>query len=166
MSGMLGVEELNIINSKIDKIHENVISEESQVWTGAIQDTYSRYRYQSGQNCQAGRKSSPRYPGRLRLHGLCLRSEERNNFLFNNSSQTLIVPETEQFVSIKNHVPCSCSLLSVLLSLLGDHKVGRAGPENSFSKNFPAQANKLFSQNFCVSPLEFNGLTMAEMLLR
>ena len=46
MSGMLGVEELNIINSKIDKIHENVISEESQVWTGAIQDTYSRYRYQ------------------------------------------------------------------------------------------------------------------------
>ena len=93
-------------------------------------------------------------------------SEERNNFLFNNSAQTLIVPETEQFVSLKNHVPCSCSLLSVLLSLLGDHKVGRADPENSFSKNFSAQANKLFSQNFCVSPLEFNGLTMAEMLLR
>ena len=32
MSGMLGVQELNIVNSKIDKIHENVISEESQVW--------------------------------------------------------------------------------------------------------------------------------------
>ena len=36
MSGMLGVQELNIINSKIDRIHENVISEESQVRWSAI----------------------------------------------------------------------------------------------------------------------------------
>ena len=31
MSGMLGVEELNIVNSKIDKIKENIISDETQV---------------------------------------------------------------------------------------------------------------------------------------
>ena len=31
MSGMLGVDELNIVNSKIDKIKENIISDETQV---------------------------------------------------------------------------------------------------------------------------------------
>ena len=31
MSGMLGVGELSIINSKIDKIRENIISDETQV---------------------------------------------------------------------------------------------------------------------------------------
>ena len=36
MSGMLGVQELNIINSKIDRIHENVISQESQAGRGSI----------------------------------------------------------------------------------------------------------------------------------
>ena len=84
----------------------------------------------------------------------------------NNSGQTLIIPDMEQLVSTKNHVPCSCSLLSVLLSLLGDHKVGRSAQYKGHLKIFSLQANKLFSQNFCVSPLEFNGLTMAEMLLR
>ena len=63
-----------------------------------------------------------------------------------NTWQTLVVPETEHFQSVKNHVPCSCSLLSILSSLLGEY-----------------QANRLFSENFCVSPLEFNGHTMMEM---
>ena len=79
-----------------------------------------------------------------------------------NTWQTLVVPETEHFQSVKNHVPCSCSLLSILSSLLGEYQV-LSLIQGTVTNTPPPQANRLFSENFCVSPLEFNAHTMMEM---
>ena len=57
-----------------------------------------------------------------------------------------MVTEIDAFEGKKNHIPCSCSLLSVLDSLVGDH-----------------QSNFIFQDNFCVSPLDYNGHTMYSM---
>ena len=49
------------------------------------------------------------------------------------------------------------------MSLVGDYQVSTNKMRSIVNTLSSLQADKLFSENFCVSPLEFNGHTMVEM---
>ena len=52
------------------------------------------------------------------------------------------------------------------MSLVGDYQVLTYKMRSIVNSLSSLQADKLFSENFCVSPLDFNGHTMVEMWLR
>ena len=72
-------------------------------------------------------------------------------------------------VAVKNHIPCSCSLLLLLDSQMGYTQVCDIVEKLLISSKLLScllQATQFFGENFCVSPLDFNGKTMNEMLHR
>ena len=80
-------------------------------------------------------------------------------------------------VATKNHIPCSCSLLLLLDSQMGYTQVKYVNnhygddADDALRKDIMAiffilQASQFFGENYCVSPLDFNGKTMSEMLHR
>ena len=72
-------------------------------------------------------------------------------------------------VAVKNHIPCSCSLLLLLDSQMGYTQVSHiidCEKKHRVVHVHVLQASQFFAENFCVSPLDFNGKTMNEMLHR
>merc|ERR1719369_637207 len=110
---MIDVKELKVINSKIDKVVDSVINDDTQI-------------------------------KQLKLDGNHLLAIPQH-FDFMSLTNIGVV----EAVASKNHIPCSCSLLNILDSIMGY-----------------SQATTFFQDNSCVSPLEFNGQPMLVMLQR
>ena len=72
----------------------------------------------------------------------------------------------KEIVAEKNHIPCSCSLLLLLDSHMAYMQVEQDRLALPHPHPHPHQASQFFTDNFCVSPLDYNGKSMSEMLHR
>ena len=119
---MLGVQDLSIINSKIDKVLWQIIFKLLHSYFAKIfqgRGKHPQHR-EPGQECQAGGQPPAGHPCWLWLHG---EECEAVTVYLKHNLQSLVTSDLEVFEAQKNHIPCSCPLLGILDSLIGSHQV-------------------------------------------